>query len=305
MSYWPVLALLTACCETGRDLATRSLLRRSGWPTNLVMGLSCLVSALLTLPFLRLMVQPSDLPQLLLALAASGLVNAVAFWAYGRALAAGELSLVLPLINLSPLVLLFSGWWLLGERPTLSSSAGVALLVLGALLLGRGTAAGSSLVQSPGARPMLLVAVLWGVAASFDKLGVQASGSLAWVALFNLAVALPLLTPAVFQAQANGSLSTAGTWRQALASKHCWQLLALLLVCGLMGAVGMVSQMEALRFTAVVHVIAIKRLSTLLSAIAGVVWLGEPRGALRLPGATLMLAGAVSLLAIGIRQPIQ
>jgi ABC-type sulfate/molybdate transport systems ATPase subunit len=67
-------------------------------------------------------------------------------------------------------------------------------------------------------------------------------------------------------------------------------------VIALLGLVGMGMQMEALRRTAVVHVIAIKRLSTLLSAMVGVVWLGEPRGALRLPAACLMLAGAALVL---------
>jgi drug/metabolite transporter (DMT)-like permease len=63
--------------------------------------------------------------------------------------------------------------------------------------------------------------------------------------------------------------------------------------------VGMGLQMEALRRTAVVHVIAIKRLSTLFSAAAGVLWLGEPRGALRLSAAALMLSGAVLVLRFG------
>jgi drug/metabolite transporter (DMT)-like permease len=70
----------------------------------------------------------------------------------------------------------------------------------------------------------------------------------------------------------------------------------LVLLCGLTGAVGMVCQMEALRQTAVVHVIAIKRLSTLMSATVGVTLLDEPRGGLRLPAAALMLAGAIAVL---------
>jgi len=297
LSFWPALALLTACCETGRDLATRSLLRRSGWSAQWVMGLSCLVSALLTLPLLLLAAPQPDQLRLLAALAATGLVNTVAFWAYGRALARGDLSLVLPLINLSPLVLLLSGWWLLGERPSPGSTAGVALLVLGSLLLARGAEPGVRLLKSPGARPMLLVAVLWGLSATFDKVGVQASGSITWVALFNLVVAGGLLTPALLQpGLRKGAVPWAGPAGPPAAAPTLL-LVGLLLFCGWVGAVGMVSQMEALRFTAVVHVIAIKRLSTLFSAIVGVVWLGEQGAALRLPGATLMLAGAVGLLA--------
>jgi drug/metabolite transporter (DMT)-like permease len=287
--------LVTALCETGRDLVTRDLLRRSGWSSRRVMGLNALVSGLLTLPLLVLHPSSPDLPALLLALAVGGLLNAVAFWAYGRALARGDLSLVLPLINLSPLVLLLSGWLLLGERPSAAAAGGVILLVLGALLLGRGVSPGARLITSPGARPMLLVALLWGVAAAFDKLGVRAGGSLLWVVLFNLTVAAPLLLP------------LPAPWRSsavqpsARPGKPPWPaaLVALFLIGGALGAVGMIAHMEALRFTAVVHVIAIKRLSTLWSALAGVAWLGEPRGSLRLPAAALMLAGAVVVLAAG------
>lgn len=61
------------------------------------------------------------------------------------------------------------------------------------------------------------------------------------------------------------------------------------------GALGMAMQMEAVQRTAVVNVIAIKRLSTLFSAAAGECF-GEPRPDLRLPAVALMLAGSVLIL---------
>jgi drug/metabolite transporter (DMT)-like permease len=70
----------------------------------------------------------------------------------------------------------------------------------------------------------------------------------------------------------------------------------LLLAVALLALVGTSLQMEALQSTDVVHVVAIKRLSTLLGSLAGVVWLGEPGGALRLPAAGLMFSGALIVL---------
>lgn len=72
--------------------------------------------------------------------------------------------------------------------------------------------------------------------------------------------------------------------------------LPLLLAVALLALVGTSLQMEALRSTAVVHVVAIKRLSTLLGSLAGLLWLGEPGGALRLPAAALMVSGALIVL---------
>jgi drug/metabolite transporter (DMT)-like permease len=290
---WALLALLTAFCETGKDLTMRHLLRPGALSSRLVMGLICLLVGLAAAPFALLLSPAPHWGRLLPSLAATALVNGLAFWAYGRALAEGDLSLVLPLINLSPLVLLFTGWLVLGERPAPLAGVGVLLVVVGAFQLGRASMgahisarqAWLGLWRSPGARPMALVAVLWGIGASIDKLGVQAGGTLTWVAGFNLVVAMPLLLPAM----------AAGEERPLLAVRsHRWRWL---LFTALLAMVGMALQMEALRRTQVVHVIAIKRLSTLFGAMVGVVWLREGRGGLRLPAALVMLGGAVLVLA--------
>lgn len=296
MPLWSLLALGAAGCTTAADLLLRSLLRR-GLTARLAMGASCCLTTLLALPLilaLRPAIQPTAL---LAALAATALINGVAFWSYGRALARGELSLVLPLINLSPLVLLLSGWLVLGERPEAGVVLGVILLVTGAILLGRSDALRRGLLRAPGARAMLLTAVLWGIGASIDKLGVRAGGSLLWVAGLNLVVGAPLLLGALAGGDGRRlTPSPAGPARELFAgAEGRWRLLQLLAV-GLLGLVGTALQMEALRLTAVVHVVAIKRLSTLFGSIIGVLWLREASGSLRLPAAALMSGGAVLVL---------
>jgi len=293
---WSLLALGTACCTTAADLLLRSLLRH-GLTARLAMGGSCLLTTVLALPLL-LFVQPVvALPALLAALAATAVVNGVAFWSYGRALARGELSLVLPLINLSPLVLLLSGWLVLGERPGPSVVAGVVLLVIGAILLGRSDGLRSGLLRAPGAKAMLLTAVLWGIGASIDKLGVRAGGSLVWVAGLHLMVGTPLLLAALLAGDAHRLVAgNEGSARELFAGPRGRRRLLELLAVGVLSLVGTALQMEALRSTAVVHVVAIKRLSTLMGSIVGVLWLREYSGALRLPAAALMSGGAMLVL---------
>lgn len=292
MPHWSLLALGTACCTTAADLALRALLHR-GFSVRLGLGLSCCLTALLALPFLLLWPPPLAAPALLKALLASGLVNALAFWAYGRGVARGDFSLALPLLNLSPLVLLLSGWLLLGERPQPFAAVGVLVLVLGALLLhGGATGAGQALWHAPGAAEMLLTAVLWGIGASIDKLGVRSGSGLLWVAGLHAVVGLPLLLPALLggdlrRLRACASPPGGPWWRRRL---------PLLLAVAVLALVGTSLQMQALQDTAVVHVVAIKRLSTLLGSLAGVWWLGEPGAALRLPAAVLMFSGALIVL---------
>ena len=288
---WPALALLTACCQSGQDLLAQRLLKRSGLTSRLVMGVGCLVAALVALPLTLLPGPTPQWPGLLQALVATALVNGLAFWAYGRALSRGELSLVVPLLNLSPLVLLISAWLMLGETPGPGSLAGMVLIVLGALRLGATDGdISQGIVNTPGARWMLLVALLWGIGAGIDKVGVRASSSLAWVVGLNMVVGLPLTLSALVAGEGRSLTLPSvdgGFWQSNRGS---------LLLFGVIGALGMAVQMEALQRTAVVNVIAIKRLSTLFSAAAGGMLLGEPRPDLRLPAVALMLAGAVLIL---------
>lgn len=294
---WALLALGAACCATAGDLLLRRLLRQ-GLSSRLAMGASCCLTALLALPLLPWNGPRPDPATLLAALAATALINGLAFWSYGRALARGELSLVLPLINLSPLVLLASGFVVLGERPGPLSIAGVVLVVAGACLLGRGGPSRHGLLAAPGAREMLLTAVLWGIGASIDKLGVRAGGSLVWVAGLHLVVGLPLLLAALLAGDPAraGWGDTPDQRRGSQVAGACTARLLPLLLVGLLGLLGGTMQMLALQSTAVVHVVAIKRLSTLFGSIIGVLWLGDCGGSLRLPAAGLMFAGALLVL---------
>jgi drug/metabolite transporter (DMT)-like permease len=113
---------------------------------------------------------------------------------------------------------------------------------------------------------------------------------LAWVVGLNMVVGLPLTLSALVAGEGRSlglRSGDGGFWQSN------W---GILLLFGGIGALGMAMQMEAVQRTAVVNVIAIKRLSTLFSAAAGGMFLGEPRPDLRLPAVALMLAGAVLIL---------
>lgn len=287
---WPLLALLTALCQSGQDLLARRLLQTRGLTSRLVMGVGCLVAAVVSIPLALLLGPAPQFPGWLLALAATALLNGLAFWAYGRALSRGQLSLVVPLLNLSPLVLLLSAWLMLGERPGPGAIAGVVLIVLGALCLGATAESSQGLIAAPGAKWMLLVALLWGIGAGVDKLGVRASSTFAWVVGLNAVVAVPLLLSALMAGEAKGLLPSSP-------DRVFWQgPRRLLLLFGVLGALGMALQMEAVQRTAVLNVIAMKRMSTLFSAAAGGMFFGEASPGLRLPAVALMLAGAAMVL---------
>jgi len=145
----------------------------------------------------------------------------------------------------------------------------------------------------------LLVAVLWAWQPAFEQASAfkPAASLPGWPVVSTCGGPCRWPHPGRVQPRPNGSLSRLGNLAQKqLASKHCcncwlycWSASD---GCGRQWS----ARMEALRFTArPSHVIAIKRLSTLLSAIAEWFWLGEPRGALALLS-HLDACRAVSLL---------
>jgi len=71
-------------------------------------------------------------------LAVSLLGNLVAFYGYVRALEASEVSLVSPLLSLSPLFMLLTSWMILSEVPDGQGVVGVLVIVGGTYLLTAG-----------------------------------------------------------------------------------------------------------------------------------------------------------------------
>jgi len=124
--------------KIGRDLATRKFVCAAVWLAHQPGDGRAACLALLTLPFLQADgPSPPTCPSCLLALRPVGWLMRWAFWAYGRALAAGELSLVLPLINaLTAVPAVQVAGASSGERPTLRLQCRVAPACAGALLAG-------------------------------------------------------------------------------------------------------------------------------------------------------------------------
>lgn len=74
-------------------------------------------------------------PQFWLALLADSTLSAISNFLYIIALEKADLSLVVPMVSFSPIFLIFTSYWLLGEIPKTSALLGVLLVVAGAYIL--------------------------------------------------------------------------------------------------------------------------------------------------------------------------
>ncbi len=214
---WVLLALLTAAGTAVRDAASKHATRALD-PIVVGCGISAIPGALLAAWVLGDVVRahPAGVaglapgaglwagllpgPGFLTALAVSGGINAVTTPLIVWALKRSDLSLMAPLTSITPLFMIPVAAVVLGEAPSLAGGFGVAVIVVGAYLLNvSDRAAGplapfAALARDPGARAMLLVAFLYSISGTYDKVGVQASSPLFWAAALQLTIAI-LLAP--------------------------------------------------------------------------------------------------------------
>jgi uncharacterized membrane protein len=223
-----------------------------------------------------------------LALMIGGVLNAIAVLLYVEALSSSDLSLTVPLLTLSPLFLLITSPWLVGEYPSFADAAGVLLILMGSYVLNLKEkqhgylAPFRAILRERGPRLMLVVAFIWSVTANFDKIGVLNSTPAFWVISLFSFIAI-LLLPII-----------------ALKSKQPFKQLqshypSLLLIGGLC-SLTVLLQMQAIQMGTVTRVIAIKRMSTLLGVFWGYVVFKEKGIQERFMGAVLMVLGVFVIM---------
>jgi len=206
-------------------------------------------------------------------------LNVLANTAYVVALARSPISLTVPLLSLIPAVTVGFAWPLLGERPSVLQLTGIALVVLGALLLGSERAVGEhaggnplavwwrTLRKQPGAGLMLIVVVCWALTLPLDKLGVELVGAARHGVALSGGVALGTVVLLGLQRllPATSALAPARVANAAGDHRRTASLLAASMV---LAAAGLVFQLLAIRVVLVGVVEAVKR------AIGNVVALG-------------------------------
>lgn len=292
---WLALSLFTAVSVAVRDAIVKRGARALDEYTA-VLGISATTAAAMAVPFLVGRPFPELGPRLPVALLGSGLPNVLAYILLAKAVKRSDLSLVAPLMGLTPLFLLLTSPLIVGEVAGPWGVAGVLLIVAGTYLLNlRDLRHGPLeplrvLLRDPGARMMLAVAFIWSISANFDKVGVEASSPFAWVLLINVTIATTM--GLIVLARRAGRWTPAPAIAAEAAAGRRREV-ALVLAGGAINAASLAAQMTALTLTLVPYVIAVKRSSVLFSVALGWIFFGERRIRERALGAALILAGVV------------
>jgi len=218
------------------------------------------------------------------AVAAALPLELAAFFLYMKALKLSPLSLSLPFLAFTPVFMIITGRFILGESIGPGGVLGIGLIVLGAYVLNLSKVMAGVLepvravIREPGSLIMLLVSFIYSLTAPLGKVAILHSNPWFFAAFYNLALTAPIV---LFWPLAAGNAGLGFIFIRPLP----------MVLIGLAAAVEIMAHMTAIAQVEAAYMIAIKRTSMLFGVLYGAWWFGEENIRERLAGAVIMLAG--------------
>jgi len=286
LGLWLPLGLGAALGDSGADVVTK---RSFSHLPPYGMALARLFAAVpfLGLAALFLRVPPLT-PTFWLIVAAMLPLEVTAMLLYMRALKVCHLSLCIPFLAFTPVFLILTGWLVLGEGLSPWGVGGTLMIAAGSYLLGLGVGTAGrvgffallrALAREMGARLMLIVAAIYSCTAALFKLAILHSDPVFFGVTYPLAFIVVMTLALPWSRVRLGP---------AVKAHYGWWL-----VMGFSFALSSLSLAGGMELAPATYLIAVKRMSVLLSVTLGGLWLKERPLLPRLGGAGLMCAGMV------------
>jgi drug/metabolite transporter (DMT)-like permease len=288
---WVLIALVSAAGDALRDLSAKRVLTRGNSLLFTWLIFALPLPAIYTADYL--FGGPSPSPGFYGALLTALPLEILAQVLYMQALRLSPLSLVAPLLSLSPVFMLVVPLLLIGERINLVAGTGVLLIASGAYVLNAGTAKKGvlepfrALLRERGAVYMCMVALLFSFTATLSKKAIMLSSPLHYMAVYWTGIVLGM-SPLLFFAYR-------GKWQETLRDGPIRKSLlpALLFVTAVFAAA------YAMSITKVTYVTTVKRLSGLFSILLAGAVLKEESIRERFAGGVLMVTGFALIVLFG------
>lgn len=285
--YWIVFSLLSAFFHASRLTVTKRLsLSFSVRALTLYVNLASLV---VTLPLIfRHHDFPLHRPMYVAAVLLGGGISGAGGWALNVAIHRSDVSLVGPVMTLTPGFVVIIEWLVIGDLPGALGLLGLALLTAGAYVLSVEREQTSllsplrRLVLAPGNLYTLIAAFCFAAATTLGRVGVQMSDPLSFAVI--VAIVNPLVLFMLF------SLQDRRFYREALPINVRRELGPLLLL-GVLFALMRIADQIALSLTLASYAMAVKRTAGMFSVLLGHWYYGEGHLAARLAGSAVMLIG--------------
>jgi uncharacterized membrane protein len=213
-------------------------------------------------------------------------INVIAFNIFFKALSLSSLSLTMPFTAFTPLFLIPVAFVVLSELPDVTGSAGILLIILGAYGLHAGT--GNLLTPfhnfftNKGTRYMLIVAVMWSVSATVEKVAILNSSPEFYAVIINLLLSGAYL-PYIFISHRSEVANIPKNIKR-------------LFLIGLITAALLIFQYTAYEYLIASYVIVFKRAGAIVSVFLGYLLFKEEKIFKNLIFTALMVVGVILIM---------
>jgi drug/metabolite transporter (DMT)-like permease len=242
------------------------------------------------------------------AVAITAVLNIISLSLIFKALSSSDLSLSIPMLSFTPIILIGTSYLLLNEVPSLAGITGICIIVIGSYVLNISAEDKHfldpvrSMLRNRGSWYMLIVAFLFAVSINFDKIAMLNSDPFSGMALTVLAIGVAFVLMAAYSLIIRRNMVQKQDDRHYPAPVSGFpafpqgKYLVLASLIGIFVAVEAASINVAYTLQIVPYVIAIKRLSIIFVVLYGTLVFSERETVKRLTGAALMVAGAVIIV---------
>ncbi|NBC48627.1 MAG: EamA family transporter [Gammaproteobacteria bacterium] len=284
---WILFSLLSAFFHASRLAVTKHLsLSLSARALTLYVNLA---SLLVTLP---LVIWHHDFPVAdpiyLLVVLIGGLVSGLGGWSLNIAIKRSEVSLVGPILTLTPAFVIIIEWLLTDALPGALGFTGIGLLIAGSYVLALGTSDEDwhrplvRLFTNPGSLFTLMATICFATASTLGRIGIERSDPLSFAVV--VAVVNPIVLLTLF------SIQDRRFYREVLPPQLIRQVKPLLLL-GVLFALMRLADQIALSMTLASYAMAVKRTAGLFSVLIGRWYFDEGSTRIKLAGSAIMLLG--------------
>jgi drug/metabolite transporter (DMT)-like permease len=287
MDAWVYLSLICAFTLATSDALTKKALVESdeylvAW-FRLLFALPVLVILLFFIP------TPALDAGFYKAFALSLPLEIIALLLYIKALRISPLSLTLPFLALTPVLLIFLSYFILGEEVSIRGAIGILLLAAGSYTLNlhemrKGILSPFRAIgREKGSVLMIIVAIIYSITSSLGKMAIEHSSPLFFGATYFVALTLFFSPIALLAGREKKTFVKEGQYKR-------------LFFPGLFYSVMIVTHMTALSLTKVAYMISLKRTSLIMGVIYGYLLFRDRNIRERLAGAILMFTGFVLIV---------
>ncbi|MCK9630382.1 MAG: DMT family transporter [Methanoregula sp.] len=302
--FWALLSGIGACANSLYFIANKKFLQSIGPDILAASGFLFTSFFLLSIAVSRGI--PALGPDFVFAVAATSTINVAATTLIFWALKSTDISLAVPMLSFTPLFLLVTAALLLHETPSVIGFTGIIIIVTGSYILN--TAAEHtrlldpfrSMVSHPGIFSMLIVSFLYAIAIGFDKMVVLNSDTVFGSGVVFLVIGSGFLGILLLKRRSERKRSGLSVSTPVVTAGTSYRHHRDILVAGM--AIGLIVTIEAMAINTAYleqiapYVIAIKRMSILITVLYGTVVFHEGGIIRRISGAGLMVCGVVLIL---------